>query len=355
MKTRIIKSSSYNEELIRKKITKNIFNIIEEGDKVLLKPNLLALKSPEEIVTTNPNIVKIVAERVRERGGKPIIFDAPGGLINNLLNKKVLKKLYRITGMKKVSEETGAELYYDTGSKYYHYPKGKLTKGFELITIIDKVDKIINLPKIKTHTFMGLTCAVKNWYGLLPPRKKLGYHSKMAEPEVFGKMLLDLAGFINPDITIVDGIIGMEGNGPSGGNPKKIGVIITGSDEVEIDSTVAKIIGMPLSIIPYLNKDVKVGDEYLVKDFKQPHTSFLRKFAGFAPKFLRNIINNFFVVKPIINKECVGCGVCRDNCPVSAIKMKEGKAVINQNKCIRCYCCHELCPHKAVSLKNSLL
>ncbi|HHD16864.1 MAG TPA: hypothetical protein ENK47_09160, partial [Euryarchaeota archaeon] len=175
----------------------------------------------------------------------------------------------------------------------------------------------------------------------------------------------DLCGV---DLFLVDGIIGMEGKGPSKGEPRKVGVIISGKDPRAIDLHVARITGLDPGKLPILKAafkdDLLYPDEELIlsgdgEDLKlEPAFKPARggQIATNPPRFLKRFMINLSTSKPRISiRNCIGCGVCRDNCAGEAIRIVKGKARIDYSRCIRCYCCHELCPHDAVylSIKES--
>lgn len=361
---KITKCKDYKSSTVKKALNDIVkfSNFIRKGDKVLIKPNLLMATKPERLVTTNPKIVKAVIQEVKRLGGKPIIADSSGGPYN----AGVLKRVYKETGMEKVSKETKAKLNFDNSTYELKNLKGFIKK-YKLIGIHDKVNKVINLPKIKTHMLTTLTCATKNLFGLIPGTEKVSFHGRFKKANHFSEMLVDLAKLatsIKPTLTIVDGVECMEGEGPSNGTKKKLGVLIAGDNVFETDYNISKIIGMPYETIPYLKialenklfeKNNKKFTKYK-KEFVKPHSSLLIRVWNALPAFAKNLVSNYWIKTPIIARnKCIGCGDCMRACPVKAIKIKEKKARIDYKNCIRCYCCHELCKYKAVDLKKKIL
>jgi uncharacterized protein (DUF362 family)/ferredoxin len=329
------------------------------GKKVLIKVNLLSATSPEKMVTTHPTFVEALINIIHERGGKTVIGDSPGGLFN----ESMLKKCYRETGLQKIAERTGTELNLNTSSHAEKHHKGRFVKSFNICDYVRDCDLIIAAPKIKTHMFCGLTCASKIMFGAIPGTEKVGYHTRFPDNVDFSKMLLDLTDACNVDLFLVDGIIGMEGKGPARGNPRSVGAIISGTDHFEIDRYVIDMTGLKPETIPLITAAEDLGilernsrpeitgsgsDLRLDPPFKGATT---RSLMRNLPLPVRRSLINLTTAKPFIRKrECVGCGVCRDNCAGDAIDIVDGKARIKYGKCIRCYCCHELCPHDAVGL-----
>lgn len=330
-----------------------------QGKKVLLKINLLSANEPDRAITTHPVIVKALAKELIRRRAEVIIADSPGGLYN----KGMLKKAYKASGMEKVAKETGAHLNFDTGSHVEKIPKGKFTKSFNVCDYLKDKDLIIALPKIKTHMFCGLTCASKIMFGAVPGTEKVKYHTRFPDTLDFSKMLFDLTDLTKVDLFLVDGITGMEGRGPSQGEPRKVGTLISGTDPYLIDLHVARMVGLDPNRLPITKAAHEQGrieiDQQVAlsgngKDIKTEKPFKPAKGGSIAtrpPRFLKRIIISLSTNKPKISrKNCIGCGVCGENCAGDAIDIVNEKAKIHYSKCIRCYCCHELCPYGAVYL-----
>ncbi|MFO8051525.1 MAG: DUF362 domain-containing protein [Thermoplasmatota archaeon] len=329
------------------------------GKKVLLKINLLSAITPERASTTHPVVVRSVVEELQKGGASVMIADSPGGLFN----RTMLKRAYDVSGMTKVAEDTGAELNFDTGSHVEKFQAGQFLKSFNVCDYLRGADLIIALPKIKTHMFCGLTCASKIMFGVVPGTEKVKYHTRFPDTMDFSRMLFDLTELSGVDLFLVDGIIGMEGRGPSQGNPRDVGVLISGTDPYLIDLHVTRLTGLDPKKLPIMRSmeeqkritfDQSVplsgnGMDIRVDGPFEPARG--GSIATQPPWFLRRIAVSLSTNKPKISRRrCVGCGVCRDNCAGGAIRIVHGKAKISYSKCIRCYCCHELCPHGAVYL-----
>jgi uncharacterized protein (DUF362 family)/Pyruvate/2-oxoacid:ferredoxin oxidoreductase delta subunit len=280
----------------------------------------------------------------------------------------MLESAYRKSGMSSVAQETGARLNYDTSSKQVSNPEGRIVKKLDIISVLDEIDVVITVPKLKTHTLTKFTGATKILFGVVPGLTKPAYHLKFAEIENFCDMLLDILVYVRPSLSVMDGVIGMEGDGPgSSGNPKKTGIILASEDSVALDVVASSIIGMKPDEVPILKRAkerglttgilsdinvVGVKPEDAAIKFRPPavHAGISKALSN---KGLRSLLLRYTVSYPVANSKCIRCGVCKQNCPAGAIIIK-GKAHMDMGKCIRCYCCHELCPHKAIDLKTHL-
>ena len=328
------------------------------GKRVLIKANLLMSEIPDRAVTTHPTVVAALAREFISAGCTVVIADSCGGLYN----EGVLKKLYGTSGMKKVSEETGAELNFDTSSFEREIPDGVKIKKAQMIKPVEKAEFIISAAKMKTHGFAYYTGAAKNMFGVIPGLLKAGMHSRFHDAESFCEMLVDLCESVKPDLSIIDGIIGMEGPGPSGGTPKKAGVIIASENPYAADAVAMDIMGLDLGKSPLhvaAKKRGLVGEiELSGEDIEKFSTSFEPAFTkksqsvlSILPGALKRYVEKAFARYPYIRKEkCVGCAECVRSCPEHTIAIEDKKAVINYKNCIRCYCCQEMCPERAIDI-----
>jgi uncharacterized protein (DUF362 family)/NAD-dependent dihydropyrimidine dehydrogenase PreA subunit len=366
----VVRCDSYEESVVESSVSEALASIggigkyVKTGNRVLLKVNLLSASAPDRAITTHPSVVKALVKQVQSAGGIPIIADSPGGPFS----RSMLESAYKKSGMYSVAEETGARLNYDTSSKQVSNPEGKIAKKLDIISILDEVDVVITVPKLKTHMLTKFTGATKILFGVVPGLTKPAYHLKFAEIDNFCDMLLDILAYVRPNLSVMDCVIGMEGDGPgSSGTPKKVGIILASEDSVALDVVASSIIGMKVDEVPILKRakerglttgnlsDINVAgvkpEEAAVK-FRLPGANGGMNKA-LSNKGLRSFLLKYSVSYPIANDKCVGCGVCKQNCPADAIEIK-GIARMDLKKCIRCYCCHELCPHKAIDLRSHL-
>lgn len=354
MKVAIVKCESYEQEKVDKAV-KEALNLIgfkfKKGIKVLLKPNLIAPFKPERAATTHPSILIALCKILKKKNAKIYIGDSPGW--------PNVKAVMDTSGMSRVAEEYGAELLNFNSSKKIDLmnEQNKWLKKVTLPKIIKDVDVIINLPKLKTHTFTRYTGAVKNLYGFIAGGKKGYYHLITGTEKRFAEMLLDLHSFVKPRLTIMDAVIGMEGNGPTAGRPKQTGLILASEDCTALDIVASEIIGYKQDDILTITGAKERGfNEKIEKaglpDIKILYKKPFRLHQRILPKFITDLVYKDRIM--INDQKCKKCLVCYNQCPAKAIELKKGVLKINEKKCIRCYCCHELCPEQAVRIKISL-
>ncbi len=342
---------------------------VQPGMKIAVKANLVTFMKPESAATTHPSVLIALVKMLKARGADVIVGDSPGGLYNAAF----VNRVYAATGMKRV-EEAGAQLNRNFGEAHAEFPQAKVAKEFTYTAWLDEADAIIDFCKLKSHGMMSMSAAVKNLFGTIPGTLKPEYHFKYPDERDFADMLVDLNEYFKPRLAIADAIVGMEGNGPTAGEPRKIGALMASASTYNLDLVCADVIGVTMNDVPTIraaherglcpasSADLKIaGDLEAVKisDFKNILSHRGLQFqgsGGFVSKLTGKVIGVALQSKPDVNKgDCVGCGVCAGICPAHAIQIKDKLPKIDRKKCIRCFCCQEFCPKGAMVVKRPLI
>ena len=358
----IVKCQNYDEEKVLSALRQSIDLIggiqafVKKGSRVLLKPNLLFGKSPEKAVTTHPSIVRGMIRIVREAGGVPSIGDSPSvGSLTWTAEK---------AGIKAVADEMKCPLVEFNRPVLPPKGGGKTFKQLEIDQAVCEADVIINLPKFKTHSLTLLTLGVKNLFGCIPGPKKPLWHLKAGEDQkIFAKILADIYEVIQPSLTVLDGIVGMEGNGPNSGRPIQIGLILASGDSLSLDQIVCDLLGISRESL-LTNRvafEQGMGSDPIdvlgekVEDLKIPNYQFpaLSHPNWNLPGFLSKALKNALTSKPVIDEEvCKSCDQCAEICPPKALARRGKDLFFDYGQCIRCLCCLEVCPEGAISIKQ---
>lgn len=342
--------------------------LIKPGMKVLIKPNLLMRRTPDEATTTHPAFVAALVRAVKKRGGVVTIADSPGGPYT----RAALRGIYAATGMAEAAEKEGAALNETTDAVERVNENGQRCRSFQIIRPVAEADVVISAAKLKTHAMTGFSGAVKNLFGTIPGLMKPEFHYRFPDKKDFGHMLVDLCETVRPTFAFIDGIVGMEGNGPSGGKPKAAGITGAALNAHALDLVMARIIGFSAEEVPTLAAAIErslcpaeigaleiVGEraETLLTPFEKPDSASLDFMENIrVPAFLRKPLKKLLTPRPVIvRSKCIGCGKCAESCPRHVIRIEQKKAHIAYTDCIRCFCCHEMCPVKAIDIHTFAL
>lgn len=347
-------------------------------ERIALKANLLTASDPEKAITTHPSLMAAVGQLAKSQGANPFIIDSPSGAYS--YSQRSMQRVYKATEMSEAAKEADIDLNYDTTHQPVSFLEGHLIKHFDILTPLVEADAVFNLCKLKTHSLMVITGAVKNNFGAIPGRAKPGYHGTLPERGLFAQMLLDLADCVNPRLSIMDAVVGMEGDGPGNGDPRHIGLLLASENPLALDIVASEIIGLPPERNPILveakNRALTVsslGDVDLIgakkNDLRVPGFALpatLKSRDGLRSKnrlvqLTSPLFKKGFSLRPhVVENICIACGDCIRICPETTIafhKNSSGKkhALIDDSDCIRCYCCHETCPEDAIELRKGLL
>lgn len=331
---------------------------ISPGDSVLIKPNMLGAYNPDRNVTTHPSVVEAITTMVLDCGGKPIIGDSPGIDPFQLVSTK--------TGIGKVGKALGVPVLSLSDSIPVAAKEGGKFRKIELSRLAVESDKIINVPKMKTHCQMTLTLGVKNLFGTVVAQRKAEWHYKVGlDREAFASLLIDIWDLLRPCLTVMDGVWGMEGRGPSNGRGRRFGIISASDDSLAMDQVLSAIMGVQELDFPLLrvardrgmivDNIQKVGDiiSPFVPEVDLPKSDSLR----LLPSWMDGIGKTLLSSRPVQDlKKCIGCQKCVQICRANAIVMGSNGAIsFDYDRCVRCYCCHEMCPVDAIKLQKGAI
>jgi uncharacterized protein (DUF362 family) len=349
----IIRQASYDYDRL-KPIVFEIFDAlggggIAPGKHVLIKPNFLSPSKPGEAVVTHPLVIRAVAEYALAKGGRVRIGDSQAlGSFERILKTSGARQT--LAGLDVTCAEFKETRKVDIGE-----PFGKIDLAADVLD----ADIVINLPKLKTHGMMQLTLGVKNLFGCVVGLRKPEWHMRAGvNHDLFARLLVQICRSVGPSVTLMDGVLAMEGEGPGkGGKPRRLGILMGSTDTVAVDRAAAALVGMDPEALPTNRAARELGmaggeieiDGTLpeVHDYEIPGM----RTSGRLTSLLRDRL----VRKPVADDSaCTLCGECRTYCPAKAIAEKGGRLRFDYDKCIRCFCCLEVCPHGAMRIRESI-
>jgi len=333
--------------------------ILKPGYKVFLKINLLSAAPPEKAITTHPEVVGALIRYFRRRKCEVWVGDAcstgdMGGEFASRVDP------FKITGIRDVVEREGGVIRNFNTEGYKKLQAENLPlKEIYVAKPILEADIVVSVPKMKTHELTFITGAVKNFFGCIPARERNILHRE-GDTVKFSKHVLELFRISPCHLSLMDGIVGMEGEGPARGNPKDIGVVLASKNAHALDTIAALIMNFPPQDIPALKTAQEAGEidfqnievlgenleDCILYDFEKPST-YRSAWKRRMIKILAPLGVPFLNTYPAVKKElCEKCGLCKKRCPVSAITLSP-YPVVDYKKCIRCFTCIEICPTAA--------
>ncbi|MGD8237401.1 MAG: DUF362 domain-containing protein [Armatimonadota bacterium] len=379
-KVAITRCDDYEREKVLRAVSEavelvgGIGQFVSDGERIIVKPNLLSPTDPGRAVTTHPLVIEAVCKLVQGAGAEAVIADSPGAGLAHREDR--FARLYEATGMAAAAERAGAALNFDASVAEVSCPDGVQVKRLDVMQPVLDSGGIINVPKLKTHSFMMLTLATKNMFGIIPGLGKPGHHARLRLADRFADMLLDIHTIARPRLNVMDAVVGMDGEGPGrAGRPKSIGIILASADSIALDTVACRIVGVEPRRLPVLAAaqrrgwwdEVGDGAEVLgaaIEDVAVPGFRLSSAVVGpgglVAEKWYERLafprLRGHLTARPVPRRDlCTACGTCVTACPEAAIRIVEQLAVIDDAKCIRCYCCHEVCPEAAIDLRFTWL
>lgn len=374
----VVKCARYEPELVYNALFRAISlaggldAFVAPCSRVLVKPNLLQGLEPERAVCTNPVVLGAMIRLLNEQGCTVTLADSPGAGIR--YTGTALARQYEKAGYHVLAADPGCILNLDTGSATAKYPEGKVCREFQLIHPFFSSDHIVVVSKAKTHVLTLLTAATKNLFGLVPGLEKPLLHSRFPSGERFGDMLIDLNLLVKPSLQVADAIVIMEGDGPTSGTPRHLGVLLASLSPFALDMVLCRLMSLNPMDVPYLKCAIERGllsydgsDIEVVGDPLPGNTDLPvrkpRTYAGpragmrVTPLFRAvHALGKLYAQRPVVlSDRCTGCGKCASICPAHAIILRGGRPRISHGHCIRCYCCHEMCTDGALSLERGVM
>jgi uncharacterized protein (DUF362 family)/Pyruvate/2-oxoacid:ferredoxin oxidoreductase delta subunit len=319
------------------------------GKAVLIKPNILGGFPPEHHVTTHPSLVKALVSYCTKRNVDTTVGDNPAGR-GNLIQKAKRCGLYQAAQGHFEDISDGVEVAVESD----YFSRLVVSKP------VMRAAYIVNVPKFKTHVQTVITGAVKNMFGMLPGEEKSLIHCKARSLDNFSKALVDIYSVRPPDVTIMDAVVGMEGNGPSTGKVRRINKILASDNGVELDAVMAYMMGLDPHKVPMLNyaHDKRLGEISVEKMVIEGELIRIPRFkvpSRTAVSFITPVssrLYDFLAVSPYLNREkCIKCWECVEKCPVSAIEQHEYPH-IERDRCVSCFCCVEVCENHAMEVSS---
>lgn len=338
---------------------------VSRNERILLKPNVLAGAAPGRNICTHPAVFAGVARLLLETGARLSYGDSPGfGGFAAAAAKAGLAQAACGLGVPMADLSAPAQV---------SFSEALIARQLVLAREALEADGIVSLPKMKTHGFMRLTGAVKNVFGCVPGIRKGEYHVKMPRAEHFAAMLVDVCRRLRPRLSVMDGIVAMEGNGPGSGTPRAMKVLLLSDDPLALDAVFCRLVRMRPEYVPTMLPGAESGlgvwedgalsilgddaDALACPDFQA-----VRRPANEMDRSFPYYLKHWLTPRPVIDpRRCRKCGVCSEVCPLDPKAVLPANndpvrvPVYDYSRCIRCYCCQEMCPHGAISVRRPVL
>jgi uncharacterized protein (DUF362 family)/NAD-dependent dihydropyrimidine dehydrogenase PreA subunit len=365
----VVRCSSYDYGEVKKSVYSSVDMAggikslhIGSGDIVLLKVNLLAARKPEDAVTTHPTVGKALIEYFQDAGADVVLGDASAA--GPIETRKALK----VSGIAQVAKEMKARAinFEAEGFVKIPAPKGSihLTELHVAKTVLD-AQLVVSVAKLKNHNLTKFTGALKNLFGTVPTATRMRLHA-LGNPRLFAQAIVDICAAIKPGLAVMDGVIGMDGNGPSFGTIKKVGIIAASRDSVALDAVCSSIVGYRENEVPITVEASHRGlghgalQDIRVKgvDIGGLEVSWEKVKAmpldRVPSRLIRMMMRLVYTRPKLIKNNCMRCATCASHCPAQAITL-DPYPVLDYNRCLRCFTCNEVCPNGAYELRKSLL
>lgn len=368
----LVRCSSYDEPAVSAAVRHGIDLLggmaacIAPGERIVLKPNVLAGDAPERVISPHPLVFKAVAQMAQTVTPNLSYGDSPGfGTVEGHMRK---------AGFAQAAEALGIPLADFSNGREVHFKDSPFIKQFTLANGVLDADGLVSIGKFKTHGLTRITGPIKNQFGCVPGLLKPQFHIRLPNALDFAKMLVCLNLYIRPRLYIVDGITAMEGNGPRSGDPVDLGVLLFSRDPVALEAVMCRLIDLDPQYVPTLRPGREWGlgtdrpeEIELVGDPLEPLVNKAFKVVRAPVRPVTNsavvsTLRNLIAPRPVIDAaRCSRCGTCIQVCPAAprAVDWQNGDRahapVHSYGRCVRCFCCQELCPERAIQVRTPLL
>jgi uncharacterized protein (DUF362 family)/Pyruvate/2-oxoacid:ferredoxin oxidoreductase delta subunit len=329
---------------------------VSPSARAVLKPNFLWSSAVDRAICTHPEIVRGVARLARESGAAEVVVtDSPG--------VGTARRCAKRLGLEDCADFSIADADDGVEGDSPGFPFHRLA----LSRRMREADVLINLPKAKTHGQMVLTGAVKNTFGAVVGFEKAQWHYRAGrDPRDFAKLLVQIHEIVRPKLHVLDAVVGMEGNGPGSGTPRRLGCLVASTNGHAVDIALCRILGVDPAILYTLAaaRELGVAPAEDAIEIVGPTPESLRPSPPWAmarpvvprrlagPGWLAPAIDRMLSLRPRIDRgACTLCGSCVEACAARAMALVEGRIVIDTRTCISCFCCQEMCPSHAISVR----
>lgn len=313
--------------------------LFQPGSRIFVKLNLLTDRTPEQFTTTHPVFVQALIQCLKAFGCQIVLGDSPAGK----MNPERLKHIYQVTGFSNLAAAENVELNYDCSAVRLN--------GILQVKAMQDADVVINVCKLKTHVLTTFTGAVKNCFGSVWGEYKHKQHALHPTPKSFSNYLLKVAETLRPELSLMDGIIGMQGNGPSNGMAYPAHLMLAAENPYALDHMALRLLQIPeqlvmTDVLAHKNQLYEAAELVSSASMAQ-----LMRYDFLLPDSSRLLRRDVVTKYPQFDSGlCIGCQACLESCPQKTIIMVEHKAVLQPEKCIKCYCCQEICPANAIKV-----
>jgi uncharacterized protein (DUF362 family)/Pyruvate/2-oxoacid:ferredoxin oxidoreductase delta subunit len=360
-------SSSYDYDEVRRAVYSSINMVggikslhIGRGDRVLLKVNLLAARKPEDAVTTHPTVARALIEYFQDAGAEVVLGDSSAA--GPIETRKALK----VSGIEEVAakEKAKAVNFEAEGFAKVSAPKCamRITEMYLAKPVLD-AQLVVSVPKLKNHNLTKFTGALKNLFGTVPTATRMKLHA-LGSIRLFSQGIADICAAVRPRLAVMDGVVGMDGNGPSFGTIKKVGIIAASRDPVAVDAVCSSIVGYKeneiLTTVEASARGLgngKLSDIQVrgtdIEQLNIPWDKVKAMPLDVVPSGLIRMMMGLVYTRPkLIKTNCTRCTTCASHCPAHAIRLSP-YPVLDYSKCLRCFTCNEICPNGAYELRKS--